>query len=355
MSDPGQTPVPEPPAEPEADSTLVLWAFWCGALAASMVLAAWVAPEANEGFADGAAALAFIATVAVGIERAVEIFWTIVARSNLGGWWPLNQVRSSILAFEANTDALLAGPLAEAKAALVQAKGVAAQAGTSAAEVDKMIATFGAEVDRLEKKVTNAKKLAPGSPRFELLSEAASDAVGQVQVAALFVEQYVPKALETAGNRAEQLADACDRATDIVSSFSDNPARKLLSLMLGAIIGVIIAGFMGLNLFLAALGEGEDFAADLGGTVGIILTGVIIGFGANPTHEVIKALQRRKADNTVTTTPLGATAGGAVIPLPGGPGGPGTAFLVQPPAPSGSPAEQPSASYRRARTIRGSD
>jgi hypothetical protein len=352
MSDRGEPQAPEPPVEPEADSTLMLWGFWCVALAVSMGLAALVAPEANEGFADGAAALAFIATVAVGIERSVEIFWTIVARSNLGGWWPLNQVRSSILAFEANTDALLAGPLAQAKTALVQAKGAATQAGASTDELDEMIASFGAEFDRLEKKVANAKKLAPGSPRFELLSEAASDAVGQAQAAVELVEQYVPDALETVGNRAEQLADACDRATDIVSSFSDNPARKLLSLMLGAIIGVIIAGFMGLNLFLAALGEGEDFAADLGGTVGIILTGVIIGFGANPTHEVIKALQRRKADNTATTTPLGATAGG-VIPFAGGPGG--AAFLFQPPGSGSTPANQPSASYRRGRTIRGTD
>jgi hypothetical protein len=353
MSDVAATTAP-PPAEPETDSTLMLWGLWCLALAAAMAVAAVVAPEANEGFADGAAALAFIATVAVGIERSVEVFWTIVARSNLGGWWPLNQVRSAILAFEANTDALLAGPLQRAGQVLGQAKEAAEAAGHATDEIDRQIAALASEVDRLDKKVANAKKLAPGSPRFELLTEAASDAVARAEAVVGTVVDYVPDALDTVGGRAEELADACDRAGDIVSSFSDNPARKLLSLMLGAIFGVLIAGFMGLNLFLAALGDGEDFAADLGGTVGIILTGVIIGFGANPTHEVIKALQRRKAENTATTTPLGEGTGIGALALGGAPGGAGGAFLLQQavgPAPTG----MPSASYRRARTIRRTD
>lgn len=354
MSDAGQVAPTAPdaePVEPDAGNTLRLWGFWCLALAVAMLIAAVVAPEANEGFADGAAALAFIATVAVAIERSVEIFWTIVARSKLGGWWPLNQVRSAILAFEANTDALLAGPLQRAGDVLGQAKAAAAAAGDATDEIDRLIAGLDDEVARLGKKVANAKTLAPGSPRFELLTEAASDAVAHAEAVAGAVGRYVPDALDTVGGRAHELADACDRASDIVSSFSDNPARKLLSLLLGALVGVLVAGFMGLNLFLAALGDGEDFAADLDGTVGIILTGVIVGFGANPTHEVIKALQRRKADNTATTPALGGGAGvEAIAVAPGGVG----AFVMQPAA-APAPTGLPSTSYRRARTIRGTD
>jgi hypothetical protein len=42
------------------------------------------------------------------------------------------------------------------------------------------------------------------------------------------------------------------------------------------------------------------------GITGVLATGVVIGLGSNPTHEVIKALQRRKGDATIDV-PVGSS------------------------------------------------
>lgn len=97
-----------------------------------------------------------------------------------------------------------------------------------------------------------------------------------------------------------------------------------MSLAIGATLGVLVCGLMGLNLFLAVLeddttspaalqrvaaqeSDNEDSgcsnnpAGCLDGTAGILLTGIVVGLGSNPTHEVIRALQRRKRSNTAET------------------------------------------------------
>ena len=61
-------------------------------LAAAVVL---FAPKPNEGFADGAAVLAVVSIAALGIERIIEGFWSIMA-SRLSGWWPLNTFKDAV-------------------------------------------------------------------------------------------------------------------------------------------------------------------------------------------------------------------------------------------------------------------
>ncbi len=100
-----------------------------------------------------------------------------------------------------------------------------------------------------------------------------------------------------------------------MSAFSENPARKLMSLMIGATLGVIVAGFMGLNLFLAVSVQVAEDASDPGeqeqdvaaaatdgflyGTAGILLTGIVVGLGASPTHAIIKGFERRQRGEVV--------------------------------------------------------
>lgn len=125
---------------------------------------------------------------------------------------------------------------------------------------------------------------------------------------------------------------------EFVTSFTDNPARKLASLAIGALLGLAVAGFMGLNLFLAALDEPSDLFAGVGG---IMLTGIIIGFGANPTHEVIKALQGRKPS---TLTPGSAPGTGVSADILG------VAYADTSAGPSALES-----SFRRSRELRQSD
>ena len=92
--------------------------------------------------------------------------------------------------------------------------------------------------------------------------------------------------------------DGADAALDVVEAFAGNPARTVASLVLGMSAGVVVAGALGLNMVVSVLGSGQ--AAGLGlldGRLGVLATGLVIGLGANPTHEAIKALSRLKQRN----------------------------------------------------------
>lgn len=256
------------------------------------LIAVFVAPESNEGFRDGAAVIAFVTAAAVAIERIVEGVWTIVGSNrSLGGWWPFKTVRDNILDFEDKANAMLDEPLEHAIQVLQDAVDAHGTATTLVKDINLELAGFRQSANSLRGKVGNAQTtLAPGSPRFQLVSEAVDDGVAIANRAVARAAQLN----KDAGSVLERLApaaDACDMVSDYITSFDDNPARKLTSLALGATLGIALAGFLGLNLFLAILGDTSSWSA---GEAGILLTGLVIGLGSNPTHEVIKALERRK-------------------------------------------------------------
>ena len=93
---------------------------------------------------------------------------------------------------------------------------------------------------------------------------------------------------------------------DFVATFKDNPARRLISIYAGAFLGLLVAGFLGLDVFKAAM-ETAQTSTSAGGLFpywGVAITGIVMGLGSNPTHEVIRAIQEvkksRKAGNDPT-------------------------------------------------------
>ncbi len=72
-------------------------------------------------------------------------------------------------------------------------------------------------------------------------------------------------------------------------------------ILLGVLLGLGLADFMGLDMFQAALGTTQYSGSSTNLHWDIALTGVIIGLGSSPTHEVIQVLKEiklnRKAEN----------------------------------------------------------
>ena len=111
------------------------------------------------------------------------------------------------------------------------------------------------------------------------------------------------------GSRYQELRDAATIAgsgiagiTDFVATFKDNPGRRMISLFGGALVGLLMAWALHLDVFRTVLETPAPAQpAVLLPFVGVALTGMLMGLGANPTHEVIRILQeiknRRKADN----------------------------------------------------------
>jgi hypothetical protein len=103
-----------------------------GVIAAAIAVALF-GPNPNAGFADGAAVIAVVSIAALGIERIIEGFWSLMA-SRLSGWWPLNQFKAAVdeQISEVNRAAM---PVFEAAlAALADAKEGLAEVGAARAE-----------------------------------------------------------------------------------------------------------------------------------------------------------------------------------------------------------------------------
>src|SRR5437016_5011487 len=81
------------------------FAIFTGGCAA---IAAIVAPSSNAAFKDAASVLSFAGLVAVGIERTIEFFWTLLSQSKgIGGWWPLSEVQQQFATVETQTNEML--------------------------------------------------------------------------------------------------------------------------------------------------------------------------------------------------------------------------------------------------------
>jgi len=112
--------------------------------------------------------------------------------------------------------------------------------------------------------------------------------------------------LLTDADRATKVANtAIGGLQDFLATFKDNPGRRLISIYLGAILGLLVAGFFGLDVFAAATRSVSTATTASVSTCPrfmVLLTGVIIGLGSNPTHEVIRAVQEfkkgQKGENT---------------------------------------------------------
>ncbi len=252
-------------------------------------------------FQDQASVVTFVTLIAVSIERTLEFLWTVIGSSKLGGYWPFSLIVERVTELEMRTDDLLRVPFASVQAALETASKDTQQAKETVLAITQKLDEFEPIRKRLDVRLAEAKKLAPGSTRVALVSGIAADAqtflTDAVGVASGFTKQ--------AKQAVDKVGDAINIATRVIASFEDNPARRIASLSLGTFFGMVTAGTLGLNLFVAVLaGTNGKATAELhfglAGSWGVMLTGVIIGLGSNPTHEIIKALQNYKKSRQTT-------------------------------------------------------
>ncbi|MBC6610456.1 hypothetical protein H8B15_05960 [Hymenobacter sp. BT507] len=260
--------------------------MWWLPVASAVLVAATIyllqeAKPANYSFKDTAAALGFITAAALGIERFIETLWTIVGNTKLGAYWPFNVVTDQIESMTADlTKALL--PFQEAAdKALLEGKAQLTEVEAAAKDAKNKITKLTAQLQELH-------KLAPGNQRRQLLSATVSQ---QVNVLQATYGTLLPDF-----NHAAAVANASiDGLQNFLATFKDNSGRRLISLCFGALLGLGLAAAFRLDLFSAVLNattdESNSIISPLAAAVRVVLTGLIIGLGSNPTHEVIRAVQ----------------------------------------------------------------
>jgi hypothetical protein len=270
----------------------------------------------NIGFTGSAAILSMIAAVAIGIERIIEGFWTIIGMTK-GAFWPLNLINQQVNGMVNDLDGKLQ-PVYDAAKENIDAL---ERAGTLAGDELKKARK---ELEDLKARTTQLKALAPDNQRVNMIAASAFQGVS-------FLEKKYPSVVESA----EIAHQAIVGVSDFVATFKDNPGRRLISILLGMVLGLLVAGVVRLDVFKAAsqtpataesavapegrvASEGRPAPASQGTTTeryrtwnlmgfevglfwGVAFTGLLMGLGSNPTHEVIRAIQEykkaRKSDN----------------------------------------------------------
>jgi len=235
------------------------------------------------GVTSSAAALTIITASAVGIERAIEAFWTYIGLTR-GSWWPLGPVREQL-------DGLLTGLDASFEPFYLEAHTTLQKVQQAQQWGQEKLDAATRDLDEIKKHVDQLRKLPIDSQRVKLIADSASRSVEY------FSKKY-PEIQESAN-----LANfGIQGITKFVETFKDNPGRRLISLFAGAIAGMVISGIVGLDIFQAVLQTADASPANgFLPHVGIAITGLLMGLGANPTHEAIRLLQEikntRKAEN----------------------------------------------------------
>ncbi len=200
----------------------------------------------------------------------METIWTVVG-STAGTWWPLKPIGERLKRFVSNMDDALDPFFEEAEiaTALAVESGERTQEQIQAAE--RWLGDFRQHADEL-------KKLVPGD------SQAALEIANKISRSIVRIEKIHPDLRDAASNANKAIASV----NNFVLTFDDNPGRRLLSVYVGAMLGLIFAAALNLDVIQSTLGT------DLKYGFGIVATGILMGLGSTPTHEVIKTLQEIK-------------------------------------------------------------
>jgi hypothetical protein len=278
------------------------WGIVVGATILVLILALLVAlgseiglfPEPTDlGTDTSAAMLALVGTAAIGIERILETLWTTLGQTTGNQRWPLNLVGAEVSRLVTTMNEDLKPFLQKVQEGIDEAGG-AAEAATDQLRVAKE--TY----DDIKANLRELQALAPENPRARAAAAAAARGIG-----------YLEGAYPDLQHRAQSFNDAVSRVDELLNQVNDNPARRLISILVGAFLGLLVAGILGLDVIGATLGENPwgtgadqpwlDHALP---NLGAAVTGLVMGLGATPTHELIKTLQEtkknRKAENNAS-------------------------------------------------------
>jgi hypothetical protein len=115
------------------------------------------------------------------------------------------------------------------------------------------------------------------------------------------------------------LANADKREQKAVNTLRNARAnRKLIFFMIATVVSCILTGFLGLGVLEAM--STQKLSSGLG-ALDVALTGVVIGAGTGPLHDLVTRLQKAKENADPATKPTGQLPGtpGAVPPPPATP------------------------------------
>jgi len=258
------------------------------------IIVALVSPEANTKFKDTSAAIAFITGAAIGIERIIETFWTMIGGIK-GTFWPLNTIGSQVDTYVESLNNTMKPFHENLTKNLEKIKSdldtLSKKVNQTKEEVERRIDEGVEEIKELNEEFQKLKDTLTNTPKLQQAELLAAAAVRNAE----YLQEKYGDLIPYLSKAERKTFTAVNGLQDFLASFKDNPARRLISLYFGAIIGLVIAGIFGLDLFSALLEDGTQAPPWFTNTkLTLIATGLVIGAGSTPTHEIIRFIQENK-------------------------------------------------------------
>lgn len=239
-------------------------------LIGACLAAGWLSPTPNQQFKDAAAVLAIATGIAVGIERFLEGFWT-VAGGLSNTWWPLKVPAKGI-------EELLGDMNTTLKPLYDQTDAVLSQLSATGAKTQDELDSANAVLAKLKDRV-NAIQDGGDAANLQLNGALVLQGID-------YLSRLDTRLMDTA----KDAWNGVNIALNFLVSFKNNPTRRLVSLFIGALVGLAVTGTLGLDLLGAAAGVSLSSKFHWG----VIASGILVGLGSNPTHEVIRSIQEYK-------------------------------------------------------------
>jgi hypothetical protein len=206
-----------------------------GVLLAALIVVVALIPVDVPG-KEGAGILALVTAGAVAIERILESFWNMVGTSRLGNGWPLKPIGERLDAFIDE----LNGPLNDF---YEQAKPRVNEATEASEKLAPWLDSANGYLDDLRKRIKKLQQLEPGDLQAREIPAGATRA-------GIGLQKHYPDLRDRAAAANKALASV----NKFVQAFEDNPARRLMSLYAGAVLGLLAAVILGLDAIQAVFG-----------------------------------------------------------------------------------------------------
>jgi hypothetical protein len=243
-----------------------------GALGALVVI--YGKPVSTSNAQTAAGTLALVTALAVAIERLLEGFWTLADVMLPNPSLPFKKDAQLVSDLATQVSVYVKAPLDQLNDSLKATDATAKQLLLQRPWAQR-------QVDALQTEITNVFGAVKGG--------SASRSLTAIQLGL----SDLSNALEDNQIAAELKLGVLtlDTLSGWMDTLVSNPGRRIMSLFAGVALGLCGAWLFGLDLVHAALNVAPPTS---GLAWGIALTGLAVGLGSNPTHELIKAIQSFK-------------------------------------------------------------
>lgn len=218
-----------------------------------------------------------VSLIAIGIERVIEGFWCII-ELYLGKCWPLNLITQPLNDLVDRLNNTLDPGYDKLNAAVDNTPDLN---DSQKAAAKQQIANFQGYINQL-------MKLPGDDNRAQLLVNTVQSGLNELQ-------SIFQNIAEHTGDINNAVQDLQNFLATFQNSIGNNPGRRIISLYFGIILGLLVASVFDINLLALAFTPNQyNLLPPYFSYLGILLTGMVMGLGSSPTHEVIQAIQEYK-------------------------------------------------------------